>query len=84
MEFTILKCLTTTMIVGNKIYSAVVGKNWLFAKHINHTASTSAKYACSDSIILFITLLCYIASIFRCVDPFSKVTYHVADFADDE
>ena len=34
--------------------------------------------------ILFITLLCYIASIFHVLTHFRAATYHVADFSDDE
>ena len=43
-----------------------------------------AIYACSDSIHVFIALLCYIASIFHVLTRFRAATYHVADFSDDE
>ena len=39
---------------------------------------------CSDSIYLFITLLCYIASIFHVLTRFRAAMYYVADFSDEE
>jgi hypothetical protein len=42
-----------------------------------------AIYACSDSIYLFIALLCYIASIFH-VLTYTAATYDVAEFSDEE
>ena len=36
------------------------------------------------AFILFITLLCYYASIFHVLARFRAATYHVADFSDEE
>ena len=55
-----------------------------FSQNIITLEPPPAIYACSDSIILFITLLCYIASIFHVLTRFRAATYHVADFSDNE
>ena len=56
-----------------------------FRKNIITIEPPPAIYACSDSIYLFNTLLCYIASIFHVLTRFrAATTYYVADFSDEE
>ena len=55
-----------------------------FLKNILTIQPPRAIYACSDSNYLFITLLCYFASIFHVLTHFRAPTYDVADFSDEE
>ena len=66
--FTILNVFSTTMIVK---YIFLCGSEKLaFRKNIITIEPPLAIYACSDSIYLFIALLCYLASIFHVLTRF--------------
>ena len=55
-----------------------------FHKNIITLDPPPAIYACSDSIYMFIALLCYITSIFHVLTHFRAATYYVADVSDEE
>ena len=71
------------MIVKNKIYSFVVGENWLYAKTLN-LEPPPAKYAYSIAFIPLLASSVLSCQHIPCADPFRAATFHVVDFSVEE